>query len=34
LDGESVGRETRFSVLRGARRLEMRMTPVEEPERD
>lgn len=34
LDGSSVGREMRLSVLRGPRRIEMRMTPTEEPERD
>ena len=34
LDGESVGKESRISVLRGTHRLEMRVVPQEEPERD
>jgi S1-C subfamily serine protease len=32
LDGESVGKEMRLSVLRGVKRIETRVTPVEEPE--
>jgi S1-C subfamily serine protease len=34
LDGESVGREWPLTVLRGVRRLEMRIIPQEEPGRD
>ena len=34
LDGESVGKESRLSVLRGVKRLEMRVTPSEEPLRE
>jgi S1-C subfamily serine protease len=34
LDGESVGKEAPLSVLRGVKRLEMRITPTEEPDRD
>lgn len=33
LDGESVGKEMRLSVLRGPLRIETRVTPAEEPER-
>ena len=34
LDMDSIGKEMKISVLRGVKRMEMRVTPVEEPQRN